>query len=271
MMCLLVFVRVQSNIKEPLLGRIMNQNDYQTTVIIDQYMEFHYGRKYFNIENYPKKCAQICLQLTQDGQQHKALDLGCAVGRSSFELAQAFDQVIAIDLSPRFIDQAKQLQRENILDYTLINEGELVTSCQASLIELQLDSIKHKVNFSQEDACHLPSYHHHYDLIFAGNLLDRLANPQQFLTHIHQYLILGGILVISTPYTLLTEFTPRQNWLGGFIKNNHQHTVLEGMQTILHTHFKSITHSIDIPFVIRETQRKFQHTIAELNSWQRIR
>jgi 2-polyprenyl-3-methyl-5-hydroxy-6-metoxy-1,4-benzoquinol methylase len=40
----------------------------------------------------------------------KVLDLGCAVGRTSFELTRIFDRVIAIDYSAKFIEVANDLQ-----------------------------------------------------------------------------------------------------------------------------------------------------------------
>ncbi len=248
----------------------MDQNAYETDELLAQYLEFHYGSNYFHVENYPKKCAELCLQLSHGMNQEKALDLGCAVGRTSFELAKGFNQVIGIDLSKRFIDSAKQLQTDKQLNYRIINEGELMSQRKTSLAELQLDAIQSKVTFYQEDACHLASHHKNYDLIFAGNLLDRLANPKQFLSYIHQYLNIGGLLVMSSPYTLLNEFTTRENWLGGFLKEGQEVRVLEGINTRLEPHFEFMNNSINVPFVIRETQRKFQHTIAELNSWKRI-
>jgi 2-polyprenyl-3-methyl-5-hydroxy-6-metoxy-1,4-benzoquinol methylase len=36
----------------------------------------------------------------------RALDLGCAVGRSSFELTRYFDRVVGLDYSARFIQVA---------------------------------------------------------------------------------------------------------------------------------------------------------------------
>jgi len=32
----------------------------------------------------------------------RALDVGCAVGRATFELARSFDETVGIDLSARF-------------------------------------------------------------------------------------------------------------------------------------------------------------------------
>lgn len=79
----------------------MNINPYETDDLVAQYMEFHYGSSYFDIKNYPEKCAQLCLQLMEKSSKRKALDLGCAVGRTSFELAREFDEVAGVDRSKR--------------------------------------------------------------------------------------------------------------------------------------------------------------------------
>jgi len=249
-------------------------NPYETDELVTQYLEFHYGDSYFNVENYPAKCAQLCLQLmaSEGGVvTQKALDLGCAVGRSTFELARGFDEVIGVDLSLRFIECAKKLKEKDSLEYSLITEGELVTPCKAELAGLNLDQQSNKVQFYQEDACNLSDRHQQYNLIFAGNLLDRLSNPRQFLSSVHSYLAIGGILVMSSPYTLLEEYTPRDNWMGGYTENGKVVRVLDGIKEELAPHFIMVNEPIDVPFVIRETRRKFQHTIAELSGWKRIK
>lgn len=249
-------------------------NPYETDELVTQYMEFHYGDSYFSVENYPAKCAQLCLQLMESEEgvaTQKALDLGCAVGRTTFELACGFDEVIGVDLSYRFIECAMRLKEKGSLEYSMITEGELVTPCRAELTGLNLDQQSNKVQFYQEDACNLSNRHQQYNLIFAGNLLDRLSNPRQFLNSVHSYLAIGGILVMSSPYTLLEEYTPRENWMGGYTENGKVVKVLDGIKEALAPHFVMINEPIDVPFVIRETRRKFQHTIAELSGWKRVK
>lgn len=246
-------------------------NPYETDELVTQYMAFHYGECYYGEENYPSECARHCLKIIADDKKTKALDLGCAVGRTSFELAREFSEVIGVDLSARFIECATQLKERGSLNYQMISEGELVIPCQADLSILNLDQVSSKVTFYQEDACALAHHHQDYDLIFAGNLLDRLYDPKQFLGSIHHHLKEDGILVMSSPYTLLTDYTPRENWLGGFMQNGKEVHMLDGIKKALEQHFIMLDEPIDVPFVIRETSRKFQHTVAELTSWKRIK
>ena len=121
----------------------------------------------------------------------------------------------------------------------------------------------------QGDACNLKPQFAGYDFILAANLIDRLYNPAQFLEAIHERLNPGGILMITSPYTWLTEHTPRADWLGGFKKDGESFTTLDGLDAILGAHFQRLGEPQSVPFVIRETRRKFQHTLSEVTLWRR--
>ncbi|MBB3189769.1 putative 4-mercaptohistidine N1-methyltransferase [Halomonas cerina] len=245
-------------------------NDYESDELLDQYLAFHYGDTYFGVGNYPARCAALCRELMGQRPKRTALDLGCAVGRSTFELAKDFDHVTGVDLSRRFIESARLMRQRGEVSYFLRDQGELGSSVLASLRDIGLVDVVDRVTFTLGDACRLGPEHRGYDLIFAGNLIDRLEDPRAFLASLHRYLDDEGVLVISSPYTLMEAFTPRENWIGGYRRNGEPVTVLDGMREILAPHFALIQEPVDMPFVIRETRRKFQHTVAEATAWQRI-
>ncbi len=72
-------------------------------------------------------------------------------------------------------------------------------------------------------------------------------------------------------------FLPEGEWINycdekiRLVKNNKEVHVIDGINSVLESHFEFMNNSVDIPFVIRETQRKYQHTIAQLSSWKRIK
>jgi putative 4-mercaptohistidine N1-methyltranferase len=154
--------------------------------------------------------------------------------------------------------------------YTLTDEGELVSYKTRLLTTLKLAEVAHKVEFMQGDACNLKPQLTDFDFILAANLIDRLYQPATFLAYIHQRLKLGGVLMITSPYTWLEAHTQRENWLGGFKKDGENLTTLAALKQLLSKHFRLLTAPQDVPFVIRETQRKFQHTLAEATFWERI-
>ena len=210
---------------------------YETDAAVSQYCEAHYGKTYFDVPNFPAQCAAACFQYTQGRPRRKALDLGCAVGRASFELAQEFDRVTGIDFSARFIRVALQLKEKGNVHFELVEEGDVVSYHEARLSEVGLDGVADRVEFFQGDATNLKPQFTGYDLVLAANLLDRLYDPKRFLETIHERLKLGGILVITSPYTWLEEFTKKENWLGGFRKGGEPYMTLDALGDLLGPHF----------------------------------
>lgn len=242
---------------------------YETDELLGQYLAFHYGESHFGVGNYPARCATACLEVMAGWEKGRALDLGCAVGRTSFELARVFAEVVGLDLSSRFIEAANTLKSQGQMEYFLRDQGELGATTLASLESHNLFNHADRARFAVADACNLGSEYREFDLVFAGNLIDRLQDPAAFLSNVHHLLNDRGVLVISSPYTLMEDFTPRSKWIGGFRRYGQPFTVLDGMKEILAPHFELMREPVDVPFVIRETARKHQHTIAELTAWQR--
>ena len=248
----------------------IKMNVYELDSAVSQYIEFHYGETYFNVPNFPVTCIEHCMKAAGDVPRARALDLGCATGRSSFELARHFEQVDAIDFSARLIQAPSELQASGIQRYAIQDEGDIVTYKEISIEDLGYQGIKDNVTFMQGDACNLPEKFTNYDLVFAGNLIDRLYDPDKFLQLIKSRIRSGGVLVLTSPYTWLEEFTERKNWLGGYKADTGENfTTLEGIAAALEPEFTPIDKPIDVPFVIRETRRKFQHTVAELSAWKK--
>ena len=91
-----------------------------------------------------------------------------------------------------------------------------------------------------------------------------------FLGRIHERLNVGGVLMLSSPYTWLEEHTAREDWLGGFKKDGENWTTLDALKAALAPHFRLLGEPRAVPFVIRETRRKHQHTVAEVSLWERV-
>lgn len=242
---------------------------YESDKQLSEYAEFHYGDAYFGVPNFPRALAQLAIRAMGGRPAHKALDLGCATGRASFELARHFGHVTGIDFSARFIGLGVQLAETGVLRYTLADEGELVLYKERKLSDLGLDGLAGKVEFLQGDACNLKTLLSGYDLILAANLIDRLYSPARFLATVHERLNPGGILLIASPYTWLPEHTRREDWIGGFKKDGESFTTLDGLKAVLGPHFRLLEGPLEVPFVIRETRRKFQHTLSEVTIWER--
>jgi putative 4-mercaptohistidine N1-methyltranferase len=245
-------------------------SNYETDRLLSEYAEFHYGDDYYGVANFPRTVADLCIDALAGRPARTALDLGCATGRASFELAKHFEQVTGLDFSARFINVGVQLATQGKLRYTLADEGELVSYHERRLADLGLDAVRAKVAFFQGDACNLKPHFTGYDLVLAANLIDRLYSPRKLLEHIHERIVPGGLLVIASPYTWLEEHTPRAEWIGGFKQDGENFSTLDGLQAILGRHFRRLGEPRSLPFVIRETRRKFQHTLSEVTVWERL-
>jgi 5-histidylcysteine sulfoxide synthase/putative 4-mercaptohistidine N1-methyltranferase len=244
---------------------------YETDTAVSQYCHFHYGPSYFDVEDLSAHCVRLCMGKLQGKPTVQALDLGCAVGRASFELAQHFDNVTGIDFSARFIRIAHQMQQKGNIHYELIEEGEIVSYHEQQLKQIGLSKNKGNIQFFQGDATNLKPQFTGYDLVLAINLIDRLRTPAVFLNDIRHRINIGGLLAIASPYTWLEEFTPKENWLGGIRKDGEPYSTLEGLKEHLEGRFKLVNEPTDVPFVIRDTCRKFQHSFSQLTIWERIR
>jgi 5-histidylcysteine sulfoxide synthase/putative 4-mercaptohistidine N1-methyltranferase len=248
----------------------LREDPYETDALTAQYCDAHWGPEHFGVPNFAGSLARICLEQTQGRRKTQALDLGCALGRASFELARGFEKVTGLDFSARFFQLAARLQQGGALRYALPEEGDIASYHEITLAELDLESVRERVQFFQADACNLPEKFTGYDLVLAANLIDRLYSPRRFLSGIHQRINPGGILVIASPYTWLENFTKKEEWLGGYREAGENVTTLEGLRAALAPHFRMLGAPRDVPFVIRETRRKFQHTVAELTVWELI-
>jgi len=257
------FRYVQSSYEEQIKANV-----YESDRQIVEYAEFGWGEKCFGIENYPAACVRHSLSFMKRKPKRRALDVGCAIGRSTFELGREFDEVTGLDFTARFIALATRMKEEGKIGYAFPTEGELVTYKQVALKDFGLEETAKKVQFWQADACNLKPHFSGYDLIFAGNLIDRLYDPAKFLRDLHERLNEGGLLVLTSPYTWMEAFTPKNKWLGGYKKDGEDFTTMDGLKEILQKHFM-LLHTRDIPFVIKESARKHQHTVAQMSVWEK--
>jgi len=244
------------------------QNDvYESDELVSQYCEFQYGDEYFGVKNFAKETANIASKFAKN--RTKALDLGCATGRATFELAQSFERVEGVDFSARFIGVGVKLKNEGYVAFGSKTEGDLALKKKVTIEELGYERIKEKVTFWQGDACNLKPNFNSYDLVMATNLIDRLYNPRLFLGSVHERLNSDGVLILTSPYSWQESSTKKEFWLGGYKDENaNEVKTLDTLKEILSREFELI-HLQDLEFVIKETHRKFQHSVAEVSVWRK--
>ena len=252
---------------------ISNQNEeegrdiYESDELVSQYCEFQYGDTHFGVENFAIATAKIASKFAQN--KNKALDLGCATGRATYELAREFKEVEGIDFSVRFVQVGAKLKRDGYVAFSSKEEGELTTNKKVTIEELGYEKLKEKVSFWQGDACNMKPNFNSYDLVMATNLIDRLYNPRLFLDTIDERLNADGVLVITSPYTWQESSTKKEFWLGGYKDENADDIkTIDSLKNVMSDKFE-LLHTQDLEFVIKETARKYQHTISQVTVWKK--
>lgn len=242
-------------------------NIYETEKLLAEYLLLHYGTAEEILPypfgprealEYPARCVSECIGKLPANA--RALDLGCAVGRSSFELARRCSEVIGIDYSQSFITAATKLREAGELRYARTDEGARTTPLVAR-VPVEID--RARVIFERGDAQALREGLGVFDVVLMANLIDRLREPARCLKQLAGLVRPGGQLVITSPYTWMEEYTSRENWLCGDVGDT-----LAGLRAKLEGGFE-LTGTKDLPFLIREHARKFQWSVAQASLWRR--
>ena len=252
----------------------MEANPYESDRLLGEYLLFHYGRPEEVLPysfgpvgglDFAVRAVTECIAPARLPESARALDLGCAVGRSSFELARVCGEVVGIDYSRRFIAAANDLRTQGALPYARIEEGVLTIPCEA---RVPADIDRSRVRFEAGDACNLRSGLGTFDAALLINLIDRLPEPRRCLDRLPALLNPGGQLVIASPYTWLTEYTPREHWLGGFARDGQDTRGFDTLRRLLEPGFDFVR-SVELPFLLREHARKFQWGVSLAGIWRR--
>lgn len=255
---------------------------YEDARMVDDYMLLHHGEPQIQMPwpggpqcatAFPQRCADWLI----DGARKfgsgtaRALDVGCAVGGASFELARGFDEVLGVDLSRAFIDAANTLKKEGSRDYFRRDEGNLGVTVTARIdpsIERQ------RVSFRQADACSLPAELVDLDAVLMANLLCRLPSPKSLLGRLggpRGLVRVGGLVALFSPYSWLEQFTPEEAWIGGFEKDGQAVRSADALKAFLRDEGFVLRREEEVPLVIREHARKYQFIVTHGMLWQRER
>eukprot|EP01041_Mallomonas_annulata_P012730 gene12730-26815_t len=243
---------------------------YEGTRAVNEYLLFHYGSDNILLPysfgpkdalNFPTRCANICSTFKSPNSPNirsRALDLGCAVGGSSFELSRHFENVLGIDFSKHFVDAANEMKLKGEMSFEILKHG---TVFEKHVAKLPINVVPNNVEFQQGDACNLDPSIGTFDVILASNLLCRLPSPRKFISDIKSFLVPGGHLVLVSPYSWLEEYTAPTEWFGARNIDNKDLDSFEELQTYINNALL-LRHREDVPFLIREHARKFQYELV---------
>lgn len=253
-------------------------NLYETDSVVCQQLESHYGGDHFNFANYAKTVANAVINSVSKYTQNsagnvngiKCLDLGCSVGRTSFELSAAFKHVDGVDFSARYIQHGVQLQNNENVRYTVKNEGEIVEFKEISLATLSLtpSDAAGTIHFSQGDAANLKAKYSQYDIILAQHVLEQSYDPALFLASVHERLNEYGLLIVTSDYHFDENITAKNKWIGGLKVNGENVTGFDGLSERLSAHFHLLEEQ-NIPRVLLNNKRELLVSNIHFTVWQK--
>lgn len=239
-------------------------NIYESSKLVDEYLLFHYGTEEDVLpagSSWPEEMkrslgfAERTVKWFSAGRSHRALDLGCAVGRAAFEMTKTSDEVIGVDYSHAFVAAAEALRGGETISYQRLEEG-----CRKTTLTARAPFQADGLSFIQGDAMAIEETLGTFDRVHAANLLCRLSEPERLLKRLFSLVNPGGEVVLATPCTWLEEFTPMGNWPEGDTYDWLENHLGEGF---------SLVRRGEESFLIRETARKFQWTRSMVTVWKR--
>ncbi len=152
------------------------------------------------------------LSLLPDLPAGPVLDLGCATGRTTFELAAATGRpAVGVDLSFAMLRLAAGALRQGRVRYPRRRVGVVYDRRDFAVAP----PAGERVDFWLVDAGALPFPDAKFAAVVALNVLDCVAQPRDLLAAVARLLAPGGKAVLATPYDWSPHATPIEQWLGG--------------------------------------------------------
>ena len=228
---------------------------------------------------FPQRVVRLLNSLVPLEQQNKghALDIGCAVGGASFELAKTYSHVDGFDFSESFVDAAKRMQRDEDISFRVPIEADLYEKVKATHDSGVTPEVRSKINFFTGDACNIDEMSCSgilgtYDGVIMSNLLCRLPDPLTCLDGLPHVVNRDGVVVMVTPFSWLEEFTPRNKWLGGLYEPVSKKPIhsKDSLRSIMEDRGFEKIHEEEMPLIIREHQRKYQYIISQATGWRKV-
>jgi SAM-dependent methyltransferase len=234
------------------------RNPYETRRYLDEYLLLHYGRPSDvcpfpfiprELLRFHERLREEYLLPVRPRAQSRGLDLGCAVGRFTFELGRVADHVLGLDNSKSFIQAARRMvQRHKLI--ARVQESGAQLSSHSLVLPRALQRCK--VEFQVGDAQDLTTFPDAaFQVVSAINLICRVPRPRQCLGQLARLLAPGGQLLIASPFSWLEQYSSPSEWL-----------TEKDLCSLLNTQFRLARHG-DVPLVIREHRRKYELIISK--------
>ena len=154
----------------------------------------------------------IGLEMAEPVPAGPIIDVGCAVGRATFALAEReAELVLGVDLNFPMLRMASEILRHGTARYPRRRVG-LVYDRREFPVGF---AHQENVDFWACDVTALPFPAGTFSMALSMNVLDSVSSPHEMLLSIARILKPAGKLILSCPYDWSSGATPLEAWVGG--------------------------------------------------------
>ncbi|WP_419659853.1 putative methyltransferase, type 11 with DUF343 domain [Desulfosarcina variabilis str. Montpellier] len=196
-----------------------------------------------------------------------ALDVGCAVGRLSFDLAATHDHVIGLDTSIAFIRKAREILTQKEISFDLIVEGH-ITEPRTYCFDESQDFTN--VDFIVADALALPFRERAFATTAAINLLEKVPDPLKHLREINRVMRdHSAMFLFSDPFSWDEAVSPPERWLSGNGNAQYSARGIDTMRRLFAGEFGvfdpplGIAEDGNVAWKIRKTENLWEHITSQ--------
>lgn len=196
-----------------------------------------------------------------------ALDIGCAVGRLTFELTKTHDRAVGIDTSRSFIQAARNLATQRHLKFDLIMEGK-ITERRSS--NLDPDFKFENAEFIVADAMALPFRSDRFATASTVNILEKVPDPSAHLREANRVMDkTNARFLFSDPFSWDETVSSPDLWLGGRNEGPFKGFGMENVCRMLQDASGifspgfSIQETGGVHWKIRKTQNLWEHITSQ--------
>jgi SAM-dependent methyltransferase/uncharacterized protein YbaR (Trm112 family) len=200
-------------------------------------------------DHYRAGSAASVIEDIDAGNGGPLLDIGCATGGTTFQLARKSGAMtLGIDLNFAMLRVASRVLREGRVRYARRRIG-VVYDRRDEMIEMPAREL---VDFWCCDAGALPFADAIAATAASVNVIDCNTSPQQSIAELARVVRPGGLAIISTPYDWSPSATPYENWIGGHSQRGpHAGAAEPLLRDLIAEHFTIEREETDVPWRVR--------------------
>jgi len=240
---------------------------------VSKMIDTHYGRfEHVGLPNFLQTLVAKVVRHVDKPYRLRAVDVGCGVGRATFELGRYFKFALGIDISTAHINIPLKMLEKSFVNYESPEEGEIKSLQSRTLMEMELEHAMKNVEFLQNDVAIIAPEQRDFNLVLCANILDQIAQPRRFLEEIPDRMAPGGILVIASTNEWNPKKSDKSVWLGGYVDElkNEEVRSIDGLVEVLSRTFEPVEKPFDLPFAEKVNARRFDYRISEVTVWRKL-